>query len=167
MTLTSTVTKPSCFCSAHVGGAEALELGQVAVRAAVCLRRRGRGLALVVEEQPVLDREVAFGDPVALQLLLDLVAQLVDPVLVDEHLDAGAGAVGAQPLLAVEDPQHRLGDLQVLAVVELDELVQHGRDARHDRGAAADEHLDAANLAGGHVLDLAHARTEGDVVDAA
>ena len=48
VTLTSTVTKPSCFCSAHVGGAEALELGEVAVGAAVALRRRGRRLALVV-----------------------------------------------------------------------------------------------------------------------
>ena len=61
--------------------------------------------------------EVALGDPVALELLLDLVAQLVDAELVDEHLDAGAGAVDAQPVLAVEDAQDGLGDLQVLAVV--------------------------------------------------
>ena len=77
--LTSTVTKPSCFCSRTFARAEALELRQVAVGAAEALRRRGRALALVVEEQSRLDREVAFGDPVALELLLDLAAQLVDP----------------------------------------------------------------------------------------
>src|SRR5207248_525571 len=82
--------------------------------------------------------EVAFCDPLALELLLDLPAQLVDPVLVHEHLDARPRAVGAQPLLAVEDPEHRLRDLQVLAVVELDEVVQHLRAARHDRRASAD-----------------------------
>ena len=134
-------------------------------RRAVALRRRGRALALVVEEQAVLDREVPFSHPVALQLLLDLTAQLVDAVLVDEHLDPRAGAVDAQPVLAVEDPEHGLGDSQVVAVVELDELVQHRRHARHDRGAAADEHLHAAYLA--TALDLSHARAEGDVVDAA
>ena len=146
-TFASTVTKPSCFCSRTFAVAEALELREVAVRAAVALRRRGRALALVVEEQPVLDREVAFCHPVALQLLLDLVAQLVDAELVDEHLDPRAGAVHAQPLLAVEDAEDGLGDLQVLAVVELHELVQRRRYARHDRGAAADEHLRAADLA--------------------
>ena len=40
-----------------------------------------------------------------------------------------------------------LGHLQVVAVVELDELVQRRRDARHDRGAAADADLDAADHA--------------------
>src|SRR2546430_10318667 len=69
----------------HVHGAEALELRGVAVRRAVRLARRRRGLALVVAEQAVLDREVALADPFALQLLLDLAAQLVDPLLVHEH----------------------------------------------------------------------------------
>ena len=163
MIFTSTVTKPSCFCSATLAARKRSNCRAVAVGAAVALRRRGRRLALVVDEQTLLDREVAFGHPVALQLLLDLLAQLVDAVLVDEHLDARAGAVDAQPLLAVEDPEDRLGDLQVLAVVELDELVQHRCRARHDRGAAADEHLRAAHLSA--ALDLAHARAEGDVVD--
>ena len=53
----------------------------------------------------------------------------------------------------------RLGDLEVLAVVEADELVQRGGDARHDRRAAADAHLDAAHA-------VALAGEEGDVVDA-
>ena len=82
----------------------------------------GRAGLLVVEEE--VRREVALGDPVALELLLDLAAQLVDAELVDEDLDAGAGAVDAQPVLAVEDAEDRLGDLHVLAVVGLDELVQ-------------------------------------------
>ena len=45
-------------------------------------------------------------------------AELVDADAVDQELDARAGAVRAQVLLAVEDAQHRLGDLQVLAVVD-------------------------------------------------
>ena len=89
----------------------------------MALHGRGRRLALVVDEQPVLDREVPFGDPVALELLLDLPAQLVYSVLVDEDLDPRAGAVDAQPVLAVEDAEDGLGDLQVVAVVELDEVV--------------------------------------------
>ena len=115
------------------------------------------GLLVVVEAQRV-DREVALGDPVALELLLDLASQLVDAVLVDEHLDACARAVDPQPLLAVEDAQRRLGDLQVLAVVGADELVERRRDAGHDRGAPADPDLEAA----APVLD---ARDEADVVD--
>ena len=65
------------------------------------------------------------------------------PILVDQDLDAGAGAVLAQPVLAVEDPQDGLGDLQVLAVVAPQEVVDRRRDAGHDRGAAADAQLDA------------------------
>ena len=61
--------------------------------------------------------------------------------------------------MAVEDPEARLGDLEVLAVVEADELVQRGGDARHDRRAAADADLDAADA-------VALAGEEGDVVDA-
>src|SRR4029079_11671929 len=105
-----------------------------------------------------LDREVGLGGPVALELLLDLGAQLVDAELVDEDLDAGARAVDAQPVLAVEDAEDGLGDLQVLAVVGGDELVERRRDAGHDARAAADadlEALDAVALAG----------DEGDVVD--
>ena len=153
---------------AHVRRAEALELREVPVRAAVGRRRRRGALALVVEEQTPLDREVTFGDPVALQLLLDLPAQLVDAELVHEHLDARPRAVHAQPVLAVEDPEHGLRDLQVVAVVELHELVQRRRHARHDRGAAADEHLRAAHRAATlGVGGLPDPRAEGDVVDAA
>jgi len=47
---------------------------------------------------------------------------------------------------------------------ELDELVQHRRDARHDRGAAADEHLGAAD--GAATVYLLRTGAEGDVVDA-
>ena len=79
-------------------------------------RRRGRRAGLLVVDEEV-GREVALVDPVALELLLDLRAQLVDAELVDEDLDAGAGAVDAQPVLAVEDAEDRLGDLQVVAVV--------------------------------------------------
>ena len=110
-------------------------------------------------ELEALDVEVALVDPVALELLLDHLAEGVDADLVDQHLDPGAGAVLAQPLLAVEDPPAGLGDLQVVAVVELDELVQGGGDARHDRGAAADPDLDAADA-------VAQAGDEADVVDA-
>ena len=106
-----------------------------------------------------LDVEVALGDPVALQLLVDLLAEGVDADLVDQDLDPGAGAVDAQPLLAVEDPQRGLGDLEVVAVVGLDELVEGRRDAGHDRGAAADPDLEALD-------PVAFAREEGDVVDA-
>ena len=55
--------------------------------------------------------------------------------------------------------KHGLGDLQVVAVVELDELVERRGDARHDRGAAADPDLDPADA-------VALARDEADVVDA-
>ena len=88
-----------------------------------------------------------------------MLAEGVDADLVDEHLDAGAGAVDAQEVLAVEDPHARLGDLQVVAVVELDELVERRRDPGHDRGAAADPDLDAAHA-------VALARDERHVVDA-
>ena len=103
------------------------------------------GLLVVVEAQALdqLGVEVALVDPVALELLVDLLAEGVDADLVDQDLDPGAGAVLAQPLLAVEDPQHRLGDLQVVAVVGLDELVEGRGDAGHDRGAAADPDLEA------------------------
>ena len=66
------------------------------------------------------------------------------PYLSTKHLDARAGAVDAQPVLAVEDAEDGLGDLQVLAVVGGDEVVERRRDARHDRRAAADAHLEAA-----------------------
>src|SRR5947208_10127630 len=79
-----------------VGRDELVELAAVAVRAAVAQRRRRGVCLLVVVEQ--LEREVPLVDPVALELLLDLAPQLVDAVLVDEDLDAGAGAVLAQPL---------------------------------------------------------------------
>ena len=55
--------------------------------------------------------------------------------------------------------KHGLGDLQVVAVVELDEVVEGGGDSRHDRGAAADPDLDPADA-------VALARDEADVVDA-
>ena len=93
------------------------------------------------------------------ELLVDLPRQLLDAVLVDEHLDARPRAVGPQPVLAVVDAQHRLGDLEVLAVVGGHELAQGRRDARHDRGAAAHAHLEALHA-------VADARDEGHVVDA-
>ena len=124
-----------------------------------CAGTAGRVGLLVVEEHAVLDREVALGDPVALELLVDHPAHLVDADLVDEHLDAGAGAVDAQPVLAVEDAQDGLGPHQVGAVVGRDELVQRRRDARHDRRAAADADLEALHA-------VALARDERDVVDA-
>src|SRR4029450_1091657 len=99
-------------------------------------------LLLVVEAQP-LDVEVALVRPIALQLLLDLLAEGIDADLVDQHLDPGAGAVDAQPLLAVEDAQHGLGDLEVVAGVGLAEGVERRRDTGHDRGAAADAYLEA------------------------
>ena len=129
----------------HVRLAEAVELGAVAVRAPVGGRGRGRVRLLVVDQLQPLDVEVALVDPVALELLLDHLPEGVDADLVDQDLDPGAGAVHPQPVLAVEDPPARLGDLQVVAVVELDELVQRRRDPRHDRGAAADPDLDAAD----------------------
>ncbi len=98
-------------------------------------------------------------DPVALQLLLDQLAHRLDADLVDHHLQAGAGAVDAQPVLAVEDPQDGLGVLEVLAVVGAHEVDQRRRDARHDRRAAADPHLEALDA-------VALAGDEGDVVDA-
>ena len=126
-----------------VGLAEAVERGAVLVvgRRAEGLRHARRDGLLVEVEAARRDREVALGDPVALELLLDLGAQLVDAELVDEDLDAGAGAVDAQPVLGVEDPEDGLGDLEVVAVVGLDEVIQRGRDARHDRRAAADDDL--------------------------
>ena len=136
-----------------------LEGGGVAVRLRVVVAELG-GVRLLVGQEQQRDRvEVALVDPVALELLLDHVAELVDPDLVDQDLDAGAGAVDAQEVLAVEDPEDGLGDLEEVAVLELDELVERRRDARHDRRAAADAHLDALDA----VLD---AREEGDVVDA-
>ena len=142
-----------------VGVAPAQELGAVAVGRAGLRGRAGGVLLLVVQEQPGLRVEVALGDPVALQLLLDQRAHLLDADLVDQHLDAGAGAVDAQPVLAVEDPQDGLGVLEVLAVVGAHEVDQRGRDPRHDRRAAADPHLEALDA-------VALAGDEGDVVDA-
>jgi hypothetical protein len=106
----------------------------------------------------VLDREVRLGDPVTLELLLDHLAEGIDPDLVDQDLDPGPGTVDAQPLLAVEETEDRLGDLQEVAVVELDEVVEGGGDARHDRCAAADPQLDATDA-------VADAGDEADVVD--
>ncbi len=86
----------------------------------------------------MVDREVTLGDPVTLELAVDHLAEGLDADLVDEDLDPGAGAVDAKPVLAVEDPQRSLGELDVLAVLGADELGQRGGDARHDRSAAAD-----------------------------
>src|SRR5215211_2994897 len=141
------------------GLAEALELGEVAVGAARLHGDRRRIRLLVVDEEQVVDREVTLGYPVALELLLDHLAEGVDADLVDQDLDAGAGAVDAQPLLAVEEAEDGLGDLQVVAVVEFDEVVEGGGDAGHDGRAAADPHLDAPDA-------VADARDEADVVDA-
>ena len=151
MIFTSTVEKPSwrwawTLPSTKRSNSVRSPLGEAGGAGAV-----GRVRLLVVVEAQALDVEVALRDPVALELLVDLLAEGVDPDLVDQDLDPGAGAVDAQPLLAVEDPQRGLGDLEVVAVVGLDELVEGRRDAGHDRGAAADpdlEALDAVALAG-------------------
>ena len=121
--------------------------------------RKRRALLLVHVQAQALDVELALGDPVALTLLVHEPAHLVDADLVDEHLDAGPRAVDAQPVLAIEDAEDGLGDLEVLAVVQPHEVVERRRDARHDRRAAAHAHLDAP-------LAVALARDEGDVVDA-
>ena len=65
-----------------------------------------------------------------LQLLLDLLAHRLDADLVDHHLEAGARAVDAQPVLAVEDPQDGLGVLEVLAVVGAHEVDQRRARSR-------------------------------------
>ena len=122
-------------------------------------REGGRVRFLVIVEQQVLDREVALVDPFALELLVDHLTEGFDADLVDQDLDPGPGAIGPQPVLAIEDPQDRFGHLQVLAVVELDELGQRRGDAGHYRGAAADPDLDPADA-------IALARDEADVVDA-
>src|SRR5918997_1283225 len=64
-----------------------------------------------LQESAVVDREVPLGDPVGLQRLVDHRAHGLDADLVDEHLEAGARAVDAQPVLAVEDAQERLSPL--------------------------------------------------------
>ncbi len=150
--------EPWLALGADVGLEEVPELAAVAVGARVRFLRRGDVGLLVVVEQDLVEREVALADPVALELLLDHLSERVDPDLVDQHLDPGAGAVDPQPVLAVEDPHARLGHLQVVAVVELDELVQRRGQARHDRGAAADPDLDPAHA-------VADTRQERHVVD--
>src|SRR6185295_948659 len=92
----------------------------------------------------------------------DHAAKLLYPDAVDQELDPGAGAVGAEILLAVEDPQDRFGDLQVLAVVDARELPEGSADARHDRGAAAGPDLEALHLL---AVDLADAGQEAEIVD--
>src|SRR4051812_17639287 len=139
-----------------------VELAVVAIRRARRGRRGRRVGLLVVEEEQRVGREVAVVDPVEGQLLLDLLAERVDPDLVDHELQPRALAVGAQPVLTVEDAQNGLRDLQVVAVVDLDEVEQRGADARHDRGAAAGADLDALDLL---AVDLAHTRDESEVVD--
>ena len=93
----------------------------------------------------IVDREVALADPVALELLLDELTDGIDPDLVDEDLDPRPRTVDAQEVLAIEDPEDRLAHLQIVAVVELDELIQRRREPGHDRGPAADPDLDAAD----------------------
>ncbi len=132
MTLTSTRGEALLALRLDVAGEEALELGAVAVRRGRGERRLG-GVGLLVDaEAEALDQlgaEFALADPVALQLLVDQLAEGVHADLVDQDLDPGAGAVDAQPVLAVEDAEDGLGDLQVVAVVGLDELVE-GRARR-------------------------------------
>src|SRR3954452_15346397 len=115
-----------------------------------------------MDVQEVIVGEVALVDPVALELLIDQLAEGVHADLVDQHLDPGAHAVLAQPVLAVEDPQGGLRPLQVVAVVELDELVEGGGDSGLDRGTTADLDLDTADLLAVDLLDLGD---EADVVD--
>src|SRR5918912_695881 len=137
---------------------EAVELGPVAVGAPKAgLRRRGVRL-LVVEEQAGRGVEIAVAEPVPLELLVDHAPELIDPNLVNQELEPSPGAVLAKPVLAVEDPQHRLGDLEVVAAVELDEVVERRPEAGHDRGPAAGSDLDALD-------SVTHAGEEAEVVD--
>ena len=106
-TSTSTVTKPSWRWARTLVRANASNSRAVAVGRGD-LDRRGRRVGLlVVLEQQAVERVVALVDPVALELLLDHLAEGVHPDAVDEHLDPGAGAVLAQVVLAVEDAQAR------------------------------------------------------------
>ena len=69
--------------------------------------------------------------------------------LVQQELDARLVEVLAQQArqvtLAVEDAQDRLGDADVLAVVERGELPDRVGQARHRRGTTADAQLEAVH----------------------
>ncbi len=151
--------EPGLALGLHVGGEEVLELMHIAVGSGVGVAGLRSVRLLVVLVEDLLEREVTRGHPVALELLLHLLAEGVDADLVDQHLDPSPGPVDPQPVLAVEDPHAGLGDLEVVAVVELDELVQRRGETGHDRGPTADPHLDASHAV------LIHARQEGHVVD--
>ena len=68
-----------------------------------------------------------------------------------------------QVALAVEDAQDRLGDADVLAVIDAGELPDRVGRARHGRGAAADADLEAALLLAVRVAALA--ADEAEVVE--
>ena len=160
ITLTWTAEKPACRCALDVGLARSARTPSRRRSGEPHEQRRRRRVGLlVVQEETVVDREVALGDPVALELLVDQLAHGLDADLVHQHLDAGARAVDAQPVLAVEDAEDGFGPLEVLAVLGGDEVDERRRDARHDRRAAAHADLEAAHA-------VALARDEGDVVDA-
>src|SRR5689334_4771905 len=69
----------------HVLRDERVELGAVPVGRAVGLRDGRRVRLLVMDEHEVIDGEVALVDPIALELLVDQLAERVHPDLVDQH----------------------------------------------------------------------------------
>ncbi len=164
MTLTSTVEKPSWRWRWTLVSAKRLNSLWSPLGEAVDAGLGGAFCFLVVLEQQWIGGEVALAHPVALELLLDLLAELVDPDLVDQDLDPRAGAIDPEPLLAVEDPHAGLGDLQVVTVVELHELIQRRRQAGHDRGAAADPDLDALDAVVVDPRDERHVMNASDRV---
>jgi hypothetical protein len=141
-----------------VGLEKALIGGTVTVRARRGRPGRRRVLLLVVDQHQPVQFEIPLGDPVPLELLVHELAERLDADLVHQDLDPRASAILAEPVLAVEDAHDGLGDLQVLAAVELSELANRLGDARHDRGASSHDHLDAADA----VADL---RDEPEIVD--
>src|SRR6202021_1707293 len=80
-----------------VGLEEAPELAAVAVGGCVAVRL-GRGVGFLVGgEEDLVEREVTLLHPLALELLLDLLAERIHADLVDEDLDPGPGRVTAPP----------------------------------------------------------------------
>ena len=159
VTLTWTVEKPSWRCGWTLASRKRANAGAVAVGRAVGMRHLGAHRPARRRGTRGPRSRSRARRPSRPRGSSSTIRRLVDADLVDQHLQAGAGAVDAQPVLAVEDAQDGLGPHQVGAVVGRDELVQGRGDARHDRRAAADADLEALHA-------VALARDEGDVVDA-
>ena len=159
---TSTVEKPCWRCAWTLASRKRSNSVRSPLGEAASGGAFGRAGLLVVVEAQALDQlgpnsRSSTQSPSSSSSSRSRKASIAD--LVDQHLDPGPGAVDAQPVLAVEDAEDGLGDLQVVAVVGLDEVVDGRRDAGHDRGAAADPDLEALD-------PVPFAGEEGDVVDA-